>query len=83
MSGVIPLIVPGQGAPFHGGGRMNATRWSAIWRNVVTAPTNPPTPPSQKAGLQYSGGFSGGGKREKFTMLTEGLKGVRDSSGDS
>ena len=36
---------------------MNATRWSAIWGNEVTAPANPPL--LQKAGLQCSGGPRG------------------------
>lgn len=43
MSGVIPLIVPARGGPFHGGGCINATRWSAILgENVVTVPANLP-----------------------------------------
>lgn len=59
---------------------MNATtRWSAIWRNVVTAPTNPP----QVSGALVGGEALRGQKGKSFAATSQRLKGVRDSSSDS
>lgn len=66
MSRVIQLIVTAQGAPFHGGAPMNATRWSAICRNVVTTLANPTPPPHHKRQVSCAlGGSPGGGQKGK------------------
>lgn len=69
MSGVIPLIVPARGGPFHGGGCINATRWSALsGENVVTVPANLPDTKGRSPVLMGGWGVGseeGGGEEGK------------------
>lgn len=73
MSGVILLIVPARGGPFHGGGCINATRWSAIFgENVVTVPANLPDTKGRSPVLMGGGGGGGGGPSGGWWWVREG-----------
>lgn len=84
MSGVIPLIVPARGGPFHGGGCINATRWSAILReNVVTVPANLPDTKGRSPVLMVGRGGSGGGGggEGEVYLQTHGVRKVARETG--
>lgn len=88
MSGVIPLIVPARGGPFHGGGCINATRWSAILgENVVTVPANLPDTKGRSPVLMVGGAVVvvvAGEGRGSLPPNTQGPKsGERDWGSDS